>query len=97
MQLRLTSEQLNLIANLLMEHGEKTHAHEVLLRMILAKDLAFDSEQLAFLEEFLKTVQHNLRHSMEHHGDAVENPALAETLATLEGTVEKVEEACAML
>ncbi len=97
MQLRLTNEQLNLIANLLMEHDDKTRAHGDLLEKILAKDLRFDSDELELLDDFLKAVRHSLRESAEHHGDASKNPELAETMATLEGAVEKVEEACAML
>ncbi len=97
MQLRLTNDELNLIANLLMEHDDKTKAHRDLLNKILAKDLKFDADELELLDGFLKAVQHSLRKSSEHHGDASENPELNMTLATLEGAVEKVDEASAMI
>ncbi len=96
MQLRLTNDELNLIANLLMEHDDKTKPRRDLLEKILAKDLRFDTEELDLLDGFLKSVQRSLRTSQEHHGDANSNPDLAMTLATLEGAVEKVDEACAM-
>ncbi|ABF41435.1 hypothetical protein Acid345_2434 [Candidatus Koribacter versatilis Ellin345] len=95
MELHFCNEELNLIANLLMEHGDKSHAQDILLRKILSQDLVFDGEQLALLDEFLKGVQHNLRHSALRHGDAANDPDLTTTMATLEGALEKVEEACA--
>ena len=97
MQLRLTNDELNLIANLLMEHDDKTTAHRDLLNKVLAKDLKFDTDELELLDRFLKSAQHNLRQSAARHGDATADPDLEATLCTLESAVEKVDEACAML
>jgi hypothetical protein len=67
MQLHLETDELNLLANLLMEPpGETSRARldERLLEMVLARDLRFDSDELGRMAALLAADEH--RH--KRHG-----------------------------
>ena len=97
MQLRLSNEELNFLANLLLEEGETTQFRRDLLNKILARDLRLDTDELDAVHQLLVAEKHRLRESANHHGDAMADAELEQKLNLLERTIEKVDEACAML
>lgn len=100
MQLHLETNELNLLANILMERiGSATHGKQScneLLDMVLARDLRFDSEQLDQLAGLLATEKRRLKEEISREPDASLNADLLAKLALLERAQERVDEACVM-
>jgi hypothetical protein len=99
MQLHLETNELNLLANLLMEQGgapgiaEKDNA---LLEMVLARDLGFDSDQLEHLAGLAAAEKRRLQAEVSRQPSGLHKAHLQQTLGLLERIEEKVEEACVM-
>jgi hypothetical protein len=100
MQLRLETDELNLLADLLMERmSAAPHGHESydnLLEMVLARDLRFDSGELEQLADLLAGQKQSLREEVAHQSDAARKSELQRKMALLERVLERVDEACVM-
>jgi hypothetical protein len=100
MQLHLETEELNVVANLLMElPGETSRARpdERLLEMVLARDLRFDSDELERMAALLAADEHRLKDMVVYESNAARRAEMQQKLALLERVLEKVAEACAMI
>ena len=100
MQLRLETNGLNLLANLLMEPaGETPHSalDDRLLEMVLARDLGFDSDELERVADLLVVAERRLKDEVQHEANPVRRSELKSRLELLERTLEKVDEASVMI
>lgn len=100
MQCHLETDELTVLADELMEqvgvlaaeHMDVTAAND-LLDKVLARDLRFDSDEFEYAAQLLNIRRQAMREELKRRPD----PALAARLAILERTLEKLDEACAML
>ena len=100
MQLHLETNELNLLANILMERtGSATPGKVVyndLLEMVLAHDLRFDSDELEELSALLGAEKRRLKDEISREPGASTKADLLTKLALLERVQERVDEACVM-
>lgn len=100
MQLHLETDELNLLANLLMNPaGETPHSQldDRLLEMVLARDLRFDSDELERVTALLAAEKHSLRAAVAREANPSRKAEMQQRLALLERTLEKVEEIFVMI
>jgi hypothetical protein len=71
------------------------HLYQELLDKVLARDLEFDSEEMADLAAILEEQRSELRDSMAHCEPAAQAEA-QRRLRTLEPVLERIEEVCVM-
>jgi hypothetical protein len=100
MQLHLETNELNLLANILMERtgsaNDDTASYNELLDMVLARDLRFDCDQLEQLAGLLATAKRRLKEEISRQPGASPNADLLAKLALLGRVQERVDEACVM-
>lgn len=94
MQLRLNPDELNLVADLLMQRTGEPYAS--LLEMVLARDLSFDSGELETLADLLAAEKRKLKELLANEADGICESRLQATLAQLDHAQERVSEACVM-
>ncbi len=93
MQLHFLPEELNLLADILLNQGEPA----ALLDRVMARDLRFDFDELEQLQEILISNQRSLRDQLSRCVDTKTEKKLQARQSLLESMIEKVSEACAML
>lgn len=99
MQLYLETNQLNLVADILMEccgTPEQDPVDDGILDMVLAHDLRFDAGQLERVADLLATAKRSLKEEIACEADVSRKNALQSRLALLDPTLERVSEACVM-
>jgi hypothetical protein len=99
MQLYLETNQLNLVANILMEHcgtPQQDPLDNGILDMVLARDLRFDAGQLERVADLLAAARRSLKEEIAREADVSRKNALQSRLALLDLTLERVNEACVM-
>jgi len=98
MQLHLENNELNLLANILLQRSSAAPQgpFEGLLEMVMARDLRFDSDQLEQLAQLLAAEKRNLKDEISRELDGVRKGKLQSRLALLERAQERVDEACVM-
>ena len=96
MQLHLETDELNLLANLLLRQSG-TGVSEDLLEMVLARDLRFDSDELEAVADLLSAEKRKLKEQISREPDGYRKGELLNTLALLERVQERVNEACVMI
>jgi hypothetical protein len=95
MQLHLESDELNLLANILMQkHGQP---YEGLLNMVLVRNLRFDSDDLETLADLLAVEKHTLQGNISRELDGHIKGKMLAAMALLERVQERVNEACVMI
>jgi hypothetical protein len=100
MQLHLETDELNFLADLLMEPaGEKPRSptDDRLLEMVVARDLRFASDELERVAELLVAHEHAMKENLARETNAGPKTELQRNLALLERLLEKVDEACVMI
>jgi hypothetical protein len=100
MQLHLETDELNLLANLLMERDSeapRSKLDDSLLEMVLARDLRFDSDELERVAARLAAYEHILRDAVAQEPNLARKAERQQRLALLERVLEKVDEACVMI
>ena len=100
MQLHLETDELNLLANLLMNPAGETPRSpldERLLEMVLARDLRFDSDELERVAALLGAEEHSLQDALAREANPSGKAEIQKKLALLERALEKVDEACVMI
>jgi hypothetical protein len=100
MQLHLEIDELNLLANLLMEPTGEIPRPAVdgrLLDMVLARDLRFDSDELERLAALLFEAERRAKDDLLNEKEAACRFELKSRLALLDRVMEKVDEACVMI
>lgn len=99
MQLHLETNELNLLANLLMERGAVSQSqvrYDDLREMVLAHNLSFDSDEFERLADLLAAEDRVLRDEISRQPSGQQKTNREETLALLERLLEKIDEACVM-
>lgn len=96
MQFYLDTEQLNLVANLLLETNRISPCEQELTDKILARDLRLDSGELERLAEIVCEKVCQLKDQAKHAQNSPEYPRLQGKLTALLRVQEKVNEACVM-
>lgn len=100
MQLHLEMNELNLLAEILMERicfaSQRKDSYNEILDMVLARDLRFDSGQLEELACLLGTEKCRLKEEISHEPRASLKVNLLAKLALLERLQERVDETCVM-
>ena len=94
MQLHLETDELNLLANLLMQRSNPQN--DEILDMVLARDLRFASDQLEAVADLLAAEKGSLKDEVARELDGARKGKLQKTLALLERVQERVNEACVM-
>jgi hypothetical protein len=100
MQLHLNTDELNLLANLLMNpEGETSRSpmDEHLLDMVLVRDLRFDSDELERMAALLVAYESCIKGALARETNAGHKTELQRKLTLVERVLEKVDEACAMI
>jgi len=99
MQLYLETNQLNLVANILMEccgTPQQDPLDDGILDMLLARDLRFDAGQLERVADLLATAKRSLKEEIAREADVARKNVLQSRLSLLDPTLERVNEACVM-
>ena len=97
MQLHLETDELNLLANLLMEReaSQPRDQYDNLLEMVLARNLSFDSDEFERLADILAAEERKLKEEVLRQPSG-QQTGVKGRLALLERLLEKVDEACVM-
>jgi hypothetical protein len=98
MQLHLETNELNLLANLLMERSAAQSSATVddLIEMVLARNLSFDTDEFERLADILAAEERTLKERVSRQPAGPQKVGMEQTLVLLERLLEKVDEACVM-
>jgi hypothetical protein len=99
-ELRLETDELNFLANVLMNPAaRKPHSPlgHCLLEMVLARDLRFDSDELERLADLLVAAERSMKDEVQRETNPVRRFELKCRLELLGRTLEKIDEACMMI
>ncbi|HYW40921.1 MAG TPA: hypothetical protein VE957_22655 [Terriglobales bacterium] len=94
MQFHLETDELNLLANVLLEQDPRQYNE--LLNKVLARDLRFDSGELEQTADLLAGKKRSLKDEIARQPNAALKLELQRQLALLERVLERVNEACVM-
>ena len=94
MQFRLEPNELNLLANILLEQDPRQYNE--LLNKVMAHDLRFDSGELEQTAELLAGKKRTLKDEIGRQPSDELKRELERKLALLERVLERVNEACVM-
>ena len=94
MQFHLEADELNLLANVLLEQDPRQYNE--LLNKVLAHDLRFDSGELEQTAELLAGKKRSLKDEVARQPDGTLKTELQRQLSLLERVQERVNEACVM-
>jgi hypothetical protein len=94
MQFHLEADELNLLANILLE--QEPPRYNELLKKVMARDLRFDADELEQTAELLTAKKRSLKEEIGRQPNAALNTGLQQQLALLEQVLERVNEACVM-
>jgi hypothetical protein len=94
MQFHLETDELNLLANVLLEQDPRPY--QELLNKVMARDLRLDAGELEQAADLLAGKKHSLKDEIARQPNAVLKMDLQRQLTLLERTLERVNEACVM-
>lgn len=94
MQFHLETDELNLLANVLLEQDPR-QCNE-LLNKVMARDLRFDCGEFEQTADLLTSKKQNLKEKIARQPNAALKAELQRQLALLERVLERVTEACVM-
>jgi hypothetical protein len=94
MQFHLETEELNLLANILLEQDPQQYNE--LLNKVLARDLRFDSGELEQTADLLMSKKRSLKDEIAQQPNAALKAELQRKLTLLEQVLERVTEICVM-
>lgn len=94
MQFHLEPDELNLLANVLLEQDPRQYSE--LLKKVMAHDLRFDSGELEQTAELLAGKKLSLKDELAQQPNPTLKMDLQRKLALLERVLERVNEACVM-
>jgi len=95
MQLHFETDELNLLANLLLQKSGAPY--EDLVEMVMARDLSFDSDELEAVADLVAAEMRVLKENILREPDGSRNFRMQANLAMLERLQERVNEACVMI
>jgi len=99
MQLHLENDELNLLANVLLEFAsapQHPQLDDELLEKVLARDLRLDSGELERAADLLAAAKRNMKEEILREPNASRKSNLQQKLALLEQVQERIDEACVM-
>jgi hypothetical protein len=94
MQFHLEPQELNLLANILLEQDPRQYNE--LLNKVLARDLRFDSGELEQTADLLMSKKRSLKDEIAQQPNALLKAELQRKLTLLERVLERVTEVCVM-
>lgn len=94
MQFHLEPDELNLLANVLLEEDLRTY--DEILNKVMAHDLRFDAAELEDTAEVLTRKKNTLHVEISRQTDPAQKAQLDRRLALLNRVLERVNEACVM-
>jgi hypothetical protein len=94
MQFHLDTDELNFLANVLLEQDPRPYKE--LLDKVMARDLRLDSGELEQAGELLAAKKRRLQQELERQPNSAVKAQLEGELALLERVLERVNEACVM-
>ena len=94
MQFHLGTDELNLLADVLLEQDSRKHGE--LLNKIAAHDLSLDADQFLEAAELLSDQRGGLVNEISRLRDPALKADLQRKLATLDRVLDKVNECCVM-
>jgi hypothetical protein len=94
MQFHLETDELNLLANVLLEQDPRPY--QELLNKVLARDLRLDGDELEQAADLLAGKKRSLQDEIGRQPNAALKMDLERQLALLERVLERVNEACVM-
>ena len=94
MQFRLEIDELNLLADVLLEQDPRQYKE--LLNKVMVRDLRFDAGELEQTAELLAGKKRSLKDEIAQQPNAAPKTELQRRLALLERVLERVNEACVM-
>ncbi|MGA7559999.1 MAG: hypothetical protein WCF61_00790 [Terriglobales bacterium] len=94
MQFHLETDELNFLANVLLEQDPRPYKE--LLDKVMARDLRLDSGELEQAGELLAAKKRSLHAEIDRQTNAAVKTQLERELALLERVLERVNEACVM-
>ena len=94
MQFHLETDELKLLANVLLEQDPRPY--QELLNKVLAHDLRLDADELEQTADLLAGKKLSLKDEIDRQPDAALKLGLQQKLALLERVLERVNEACVM-
>lgn len=94
MQFHLDTDELNLLADVLLE--QRARQYNELLNKVMARDLRFDAGELEQTADLLAGKKRSLKDEITRQSDPALKAALQGRLALLERVLERVNEACVM-
>ena len=94
MQFHLETDELNLLANVLLE--QELRQYKELLHKVMVRDLRFDAGELEQTAELLAGKKRSLKDEIAQQPNAALKMELQRQLALLEQVLERVNEACVM-
>jgi len=94
MQFRLEIDELNLLADVLLEQDPRQY--KGLLNKVMVRDLRFDAGELEQTAELLAGKKRSLTDEIAQQPNAALKTGLQRQLALLERVLERVNEACVM-
>ncbi|MGA7473086.1 MAG: hypothetical protein WBW60_10165 [Candidatus Sulfotelmatobacter sp.] len=94
MQFHLETDELKLLANVLLEQDPRQYNE--LLNKVMARGLRFDSGELEQTAELLAGKKRSLKNEIARQSDGTPKAELQRQLTLLERVLEKVNEACVM-
>ena len=94
MQFHLETDELNLLANVLLE--QELRQYKELLHKVMVRDLRFDAGELEQTADILAGKKRSLKDEIARQPNAALKTELQRQLALLERVLERVNEACVM-
>ncbi len=94
MQFHLETDELKLLANVLLEQDPRPY--QDLLNKVMARDLRLDADELEQAAALLAGKKRSLQDEIVRQADATLKTELQRRLALLERVLERVNEACVM-
>ncbi len=94
MQFHLETDELNLLANVLLEQDPRPY--QELLNKVLARDFRLDAGELEQAADLLANKERALKEEIGRQSDPALKAKLERQLSVLERTLERVSEACVM-
>ncbi|MFZ3263134.1 MAG: hypothetical protein WA172_03975 [Terriglobales bacterium] len=94
MQFHLETDELNLLANVLLEQDPRSY--QGLLNKVMARDLRLDADELEQAAGLLAGKKTSLKDEIARQSDSALKAKLQGQLALLERVLERVNEACVM-
>ena len=94
MQFHLETDELNLLANVLLEQDPRPY--QELVNKVMARDLRLDAGELEQAADLLAGKKRSLKDEIGRQSDPALKTGLERQLALLDRVLERVKEACVM-